>query len=114
MFDVCAGCARRGEAYEIFDWCAHCERSLCPGCMQEGCCESLPARSGQRAFKQSPGRPRWRARWLSPPPEAEAAAPALAEHFGGRCCSRARAVPCSCAFHWVCPSHGDQHIGAHD
>jgi hypothetical protein len=64
MFDVCAGCARRGKAYEIFDWCAHCERSLCPDCMREGCCERTPARSGQVAFKQERGTRSWRARWI--------------------------------------------------
>lgn len=38
----------------------------------------------------------------------------LPEHFGGRCCLQAKAVACSCAFLWVCPSHGEQHIGTHD
>lgn len=114
MFDVCAGCERRGQAYEIFDWCAHCERSLCPGCLREGCCESIPARSGQRAFKQSAGRPSWRARWLNVLSTPDRAGPPLPQHFGGRCCTRARAVQCSCAFHWICPSHGDQHVGSHD
>lgn len=47
-----------------------------------------------------------------PPPDDDAAP--LPEHFGGRCCTRARAVACSCAFHWVCDAHGDQHIGTHD
>ena len=51
MFDVCAGCELRGKHYEIFDWCANCERSLCPSCKQLGCCERLPALSGQVAFK---------------------------------------------------------------
>ncbi|WP_224360548.1 hypothetical protein [Hyalangium versicolor] len=60
MRDVCAGCARHGKAYEIFDWCARCERSLCPDCMKEGCCERIPARSGQVAFKQDLGL--WRPR----------------------------------------------------
>ncbi|MBN1204358.1 MAG: hypothetical protein JXB05_05490 [Myxococcaceae bacterium] len=114
MFDVCAACERRGKAYEIFDWCAHCERSLCPGCLQEGCCGSLPARSGQLAFKLSRGRKTWSARWLGATlPEAREE-PALPLHFGGRCCPQARAVQCSCAFHWSCPRHGEQHIGTHD
>jgi hypothetical protein len=47
-----------------------------------------------------------------PPPDEDAVA--LPEHFGGRCCTRARAVACSCAFHWVCDAHGDQHLGTHD
>jgi hypothetical protein len=114
MFDVCAGCERRGKAYEIFDWCAHCERSLCHGCMQTGCCENLPARSGQLSFKQLRGRLSARAQWLSALPSPDEPPPTLEEHFGGRCCARARAMPCSCAFHWVCPSHGDQHVGSHD
>jgi hypothetical protein len=114
MFDVCAGCQRRGQAYEIFDWCAHCERSLCPGCMQEGCCESLPARSGQVAFKLSRGRLAQEPRRLLAPLLLARDAPPLPEHYGGRCCTRARAVQCSCAFHWSCPSHGDRHIGSHD
>ncbi|WP_224249568.1 hypothetical protein [Hyalangium gracile] len=114
MFDVCAGCERRGKAYEIFDWCAHCERSLCPGCMLEGCCERIPARSGQVSFKQSRGRLSWQARWLGGATVSAEPRPALPEHFGGRCCARARAVQCSCAFHWSCPSHGDRHLGSHD
>jgi hypothetical protein len=114
MFDVCAECTRRGQAYEIFDWCAHCERSLCPGCLQEGCCDSLPARSGQRAFKQNVGRRGWRAEWLEAPAPLNEERPPLPEHFGGRCCAQARPVQCSCAFHWVCPNHGEQHVGSHD
>lgn len=108
MFDVCAGCAQRGRAYEIFDWCANCERSLCPDCMSEGCCGKHPTRSGKVDFKLSRG--------LGPsePEPVEESDPPLPEHFGGRCCARARAVACSCAFHWVCPYHGDQHIGTHD
>ncbi|WP_223633345.1 hypothetical protein [Corallococcus sp. EGB] len=45
-----------------------------------------------------------------PPPERDA----LPEDFGGRCCTHARAEPCSCAFHWVCARHGDLHVGTHD
>lgn len=114
MFDVCAECERRGRAYEIYDWCAHCERSLCPGCMQEGCCGSLPARSGRVAFKLSRGRLGWQAPQPTEPSAPAEQDAALPEHFGGRCCTQARAAQCSCAFHWVCPSHGDQHIGTHD
>lgn len=102
MFDNCGGCERIGNTGEIFDWCAHCELSLCPRCMARGCCDSEPARSGR-------GTPE-----LLPEPPAEDEALALPEHFGGRCCTRARAVACSCAFHWVCDAHGDQHIGTHD
>jgi hypothetical protein len=102
MFDVCGGCERRGSDGEIFDWCANCERSLCDRCMERGCCGREPAMSG----RASPH--------LLPDPPVEEEALPLPEHFGGRCCARARAVACSCAFHWVCEHHGDQHIGTHD
>ena len=49
------------------------------------------------------------------PPEPPRAAPEpLPEDFGGRCCTHARAVACSCAFHWVCVRHGELHVGTHD
>ncbi len=102
MFDCCGGCERRGSAGEVFDWCANCELSLCPRCMERGCCDSEPAESGRAA-------PR-----CLPEPPGDCDAEALPEHFGGRCCTLARAVACSCAFHWVCDHHGDQHIGTHD
>lgn len=102
MFDSCGGCERIGVDGEIFDWCAHCELSLCPRCMQRGCCDSEPAESGRAAPRLLP----------EAPPDEDAVP--LPEHFGGRCCTRARAVACSCAFHWVCDAHGDQHIGTHD
>ncbi|MCP3098468.1 hypothetical protein LZ198_06205 [Myxococcus sp. K15C18031901] len=102
MFDTCGGCERRGGAGEIFDWCANCELSRCPRCMTRGCCDSVPAESGRDAPL------------LLPDPPSEDDAVELPEHFGGRCCVHARAVACSCAFHWVCERHGDQHIGTHD
>lgn len=101
MFDACGGCERRGGAGEIFDWCAHCELSLCPDCMERGCCGWTPAASGRSTPLELPE------------PPGEDAAP-LPEHFGGRCCTRARAIACSCAFHWVCEHHGDLHVGTHD
>jgi hypothetical protein len=32
----------------------------------------------------------------------------------GRCCARATALACVCAFAWTCPEHGDCHVGTHD
>lgn len=101
MFDACGGCERRGTAGEVYDWCAHCELSLCPACLTRGCCGTVPADSGRGAPRELPEPPR-----AAPEP--------LPEHFGGRCCTHARAVACSCAFHWVCVRHGDLHVGTHD
>jgi hypothetical protein len=115
MFDFCATCNDRGGVLEIFDWCANCERSLCPGCMTLGCCDSEPARSGQLAHIQRDEQvlDSLDLRYATAPGDDDCGEP-LPEHFGGRCCTRARAVQCSCAFHWTCPSHGEQHIGTHD
>lgn len=115
MFDFCATCNDRGGVLEIFDWCANCERSLCPGCMVLGCCDSEPARSGQLAHihRDEQVLDSLDARYATAPGDDDGEEP-LPEHFGGRCCARARALECSCAFHWSCPSHGDQHIGTHD
>ncbi len=114
MFDFCATCDERGGALEIFDWCANCERSLCPKCMQEGCCEFLPARSGQfaHAMRDEEVLDSLDLRYAAAPGDDDGGP--LPEHFGGRCCASARARECSCAFHWSCPNHGDQHIGTHD
>jgi len=70
--------------------------------MTRGCCGSVPAESG----RDTP--------LLLPEPPSDDDDLSLPEHFGGRCCANARAVACSCAFHWVCARHGDQHIGTHD
>ncbi len=112
MFDFCAACEQRGGDQEIFDWCAHCERSLCPRCMAQGCCARTPARSGQAEHARRDEHRLEGAGRLDAFPEPDEAP--LPEHFGGRCCARARATECSCAFHWVCPSHGAQHVGTHD
>ncbi|XXF80690.1 hypothetical protein P2318_13330 [Myxococcaceae bacterium GXIMD 01537] len=116
MFDYCATCDERGEALEIFDWCAHCERSLCPHCMERGCCDSEPARSGQLAHgrRDEEVLDALDLRHGGAPGDDDDERGSLPEHFGGRCCGQARARQCSCAFHWSCPHHGDQHIGTHD
>jgi hypothetical protein len=31
---------------DSFDYCAVCAKNLCDACMQAGCCENVPARSG--------------------------------------------------------------------
>jgi hypothetical protein len=52
---VCERCGSRGEMittgpfagmYQGLDYCAKCSRDLCSKCMSEGCCGSIPAKSG--------------------------------------------------------------------
>ncbi|RKH50597.1 hypothetical protein [Corallococcus aberystwythensis] len=74
----------------MFDACGGCERRGTAGEVFDG------RESGE----------------LPEPPPAEREP--LPEDFGGRCCTHARAVACSCAFHWVCVRHGDLHVGTHD
>lgn len=31
---------------DTLDYCAECGKNLCDRCMQEGCCDDVPARSG--------------------------------------------------------------------
>lgn len=30
------------------------------------------------------------------------------------CCEKAVGIPCVCAWSWVCPEHGEHHVGTHD
>lgn len=32
--------------YALFDYCAECSSDLCDRCMAEGCCDHVPAKSG--------------------------------------------------------------------
>jgi hypothetical protein len=45
MFE-CERCHLKTVGYELFDYCAVCCCNLCPECMNEGCCGSVPALSG--------------------------------------------------------------------
>jgi hypothetical protein len=33
----------------LFDYCANCQKNLCPACMAQGCCKKVPADSGMKA-----------------------------------------------------------------
>lgn len=30
------------------------------------------------------------------------------------CCDKARSINCVCAYSFICPEHGERHIGSHD
>lgn len=32
--------------FNLLDYCAICSRDLCDACMEKGCCDAVPARSG--------------------------------------------------------------------
>ena len=42
---TCAACGRTGSGEDWTDQCAECRRRLCKGCMKQGCCGRVPARS---------------------------------------------------------------------
>lgn len=37
------------SSYELYDYCAHCSKNLCPACMEKGCCGNVPAQGGAEA-----------------------------------------------------------------
>jgi hypothetical protein len=41
-----AGCSAETEGYNLFDYCAHCSKNLCPEHLRKGCCGHIPAESG--------------------------------------------------------------------
>ncbi len=43
----CDKCGANTQGYELFDYCAICNKNLCPTYMQRGCCGNVPARSGE-------------------------------------------------------------------
>jgi hypothetical protein len=46
----CERCgAKVTEPFALFDYCALCDKNLCDDCMQEGCCDEVPALSGIEA-----------------------------------------------------------------
>jgi len=47
----CEGCGSEvpAHSYELYDYCAYCSKNLCPACMEKGCCENVPAKSGAEA-----------------------------------------------------------------
>lgn len=40
------GAKKPAGSYELFDYCAVCSKTLCPKCMEKGCCGNVPAKSG--------------------------------------------------------------------
>lgn len=36
----------------------------------------------------------------------------IVKRFG--CCSQAVLAPCVCTYKFVCPAHGERHVGTHD
>lgn len=42
----CERCGNTPQGYDLHDYCGHCGKNLCPGCMSEGCCGKVPALSG--------------------------------------------------------------------
>lgn len=53
--ETCERCGEEDSAYDFFDYCAVCDRSLCERCMAIGCCSYKPALSGKEAFLESYG-----------------------------------------------------------
>jgi hypothetical protein len=52
---TCERCGSQGKqitkgpfagTYEMLDYCAECNKNLCPKCMKKGCCGHAPALSG--------------------------------------------------------------------
>lgn len=44
---VCERCGTPPTGtYELLDYCAKCSKNLCNGCMANGCCGNVPAKSG--------------------------------------------------------------------
>ncbi len=47
------GCERCQEpaptGFDLFDYCATCNKTLCDECMKKGCCGKVPAESGADA-----------------------------------------------------------------
>lgn len=37
------------QDFNLFDYCSHCQKNLCPDCMKMGCCGHVPADSGMKA-----------------------------------------------------------------
>lgn len=44
----CERCGTETRAYELFDFCAICSKNLCDKCVKRGCCENIPAKSGEK------------------------------------------------------------------
>lgn len=42
----CERCQVSTKGYELHDYCKHCSKNLCDGCMKNGCCGRKPADSG--------------------------------------------------------------------
>lgn len=113
---VCSRCGLNARDPDAIDWCRVCELPLCVSCMDQGCCEVKPARSGRETFiefhkpiePQEPGQ----AVASSTPQD-------LPETFvkfrdAEPCCPLAMSAPCGCDRLWVCAIHGKKHVGRHD
>lgn len=43
----CERCKKTAGGFRLFDYCAKCGKNLCQECMQQGCCGTSPAQSGE-------------------------------------------------------------------
>lgn len=46
---ACERCRAAPEGFGLHDYCEACSKNLCEKCMADGCCGSVPAKSGMAA-----------------------------------------------------------------
>lgn len=55
---LCSRCGSPSGIGRDWDYCAVCDKTLCPDCMADGCCGNRPAESGLEADTGHP-EPEW-------------------------------------------------------
>jgi predicted amidophosphoribosyltransferase len=45
---TCDRCGKQTEPHAVFDFCWTCGADLCESCLNEGCCDRKPGRSGTK------------------------------------------------------------------
>ena len=54
MIQTCERCGKKAVDYHLHDYCASCGKNLCTKCMEQGCCDAVPAVSGMNDDEEEP------------------------------------------------------------